>query len=179
MGRLSSDAFFNTFDRIKQRNYNKLPAEDIIDTRITGDEFIGKQPKLSTDKYEIRPTKVEKRFVDTSDGPTSNEIISLYKNIIDEDGVVQKVIAPEDVEADNMITGWFLDKYFKFKAHFPALSVANLRNILTTSGHNRQTKADKNTVDILTKLQNQMSIKNEKIFVTPILQQQRVMEQFP
>lgn len=28
MGRLSSDAFYNTFDRIKQRNYNKLPPVD-------------------------------------------------------------------------------------------------------------------------------------------------------
>jgi len=30
MGRLSSDTFFNTFDRIKQRQYDKLPASDEI-----------------------------------------------------------------------------------------------------------------------------------------------------
>jgi bifunctional pyridoxal-dependent enzyme with beta-cystathionase and maltose regulon repressor activities len=89
----------------------------------------------------------------------------------------------EDVEWDAILIGSY--KKLLQEAYYQGDTIGKaLRKKLGKTFGIYGYKADKKTIgnDIiqLEKLQKQMSIKNEKILVTPILQQQKIMEElFP
>ena len=112
MGRLSSDAFFNTFDRIKQRKYNDLPS--VIEPNYTLVEGKGKlqdimdnNKKLNKQRNigrEIIPGPIEYDVFEDGDGLTkSTKVTGMLRPVIDHRGVQRNWVA--DPEEMNVITG--------------------------------------------------------------------------
>jgi len=112
MGRLSSDAFFNTFDRIKQRKYNDLPP--VIEPNYTLVEGKGKlqdimdnNKKLNKERNigrEIIPGPIEYDVFEDGDGLTkSTKVTGMLRPVIDHRGVQRNWVA--DPEEMNVITG--------------------------------------------------------------------------
>ena len=112
MGRLSSDAFFNTFDRIKQRQYNDLPL--LVEPNYTLVEGKGKlqdimdnNKKLNKSRNigrEIIPGPIEYDVFEDGDGKSkSTKVTGILRTIVDQHG--KERLWPADPEEMNFITG--------------------------------------------------------------------------
>ena len=130
MGRLSSDAFFNTFDRIKQRNYNKLPSVDNVnDNMMYGSDVVAttspKQPKLTFTKnnsplYPVRETEIENNYISTGEKFVSNKVEPLLRPMKLPDGrVVNVPFDPQDMDLLNVLMGYGALATAKFTELFP------------------------------------------------------------
>jgi len=200
MGRLSSDAFFNTFDRIKQRQYNDLPS--IVEPKMTGKEILApvkiSNGKLNSDQntaiYDVVQDPITLEYV--TDG---NSVFSAKQKpglFVEVDHHGNKWRFPwEDLEWDQVTLGSY--KWLLQEAYYQGDRIGkNMRKKLGKKFGIYGYKADKqtigNTIKQLEKLQKQMSLKNktpilqrepnygERINGVPINQQQKIMEElFP
>ena len=169
MGRLSSDAFFNTFDRIKQRNYNKLPP--VIEPKMTGKEILApvklSNGKLNSDHktaiYDVRQDPITLEYV--TDG---NSVFSAKQKpalFVEVDHRGNKWRFPwEDLEWDQVTLGAY--KWVLQEAYYQGDRIGkNMRKKLGKMFGIYGYKADKqtigNTIEQLDKLQKQMTIKNK------------------
>jgi hypothetical protein len=174
MGRLSSDAFFNTFDRIKQRNYNKLPSVDNAnDNMMYGSQVaettspIHKQPKLAFNNsplYPVRPTEIENDYISTGKEFVANKTTALKRPLKLPDGrVIMVPFDPEDMDPMTVAMGYAVLGLSKFTELFP-----NFRPIkgFKNFGKLIRDKAKQDTnkeSDLLLKLQQQMNYKEGAI----------------
>ena len=162
MGRLSSDAFFNTFDRIKQRNYNDLPVVDNvsvpeIDTKnyFNGGVKIPKYNKLNNEPI-LSPLRFD--VVNIDGFHTSSDNKALYSQWTRPGGDIV-TIPGESTDLSEMLGATLVDRYYEFKKLFPKLSIKNFRNLLRNSGK----KSAQKESDLLLKLQDQMRYKEGAI----------------
>lgn len=131
MGRLSTDTFFNTFDRIKQRNYNKLPVSDTtMDGMMYGAQvaqtttpFTNAQPKLAFSNspiYPVRPTEIENDFISTGTEFVSNKTTALLRPLKLPDGrVIMVPFDPEDMDPLTILSGYGALALSNFTELFP------------------------------------------------------------
>jgi len=112
MGRLSSDAFFNTFDRIKQRKYNDLPPViepnySLVEGKGKLQDIMDNNKKLNKQRNigrEIIPGPIEYDVFEDGDGLTkSTKVTGMLRPVIDHRGVQRNWVA--DPEEMNVITG--------------------------------------------------------------------------
>ena len=167
MGRLSSDAFFNTFDRIKQRQYDKLPqsneierGRDDIPTTVVAYDPTGAMPDFRV----VNPELIES---------SANEALSSAAMI------ATQYVAQHGGDYETVLaTIQNINQARKENEQDP---IRLKNNKIGKSIYEQITNYIGNSLD--GKLQSFEKIigydRNEKILVTPILQQQRVMEQFP
>lgn len=149
MGRLSSDAFFNTFDRIKQRNYNKLPSVEEqkiqIDTKNYWNGGV-KIPEFSIKETPVIQSPLRFDVVNIDGKHASSDVKGLYSQWVRQDGQVV-TIPGESTDISEMAGALIVDKYYKFHKLFPNFNVENLRSKLTNSGKNSAIRIDKLKAD--------------------------------
>ena len=174
MGRLSSDAFFNTFDRIKQRNYNKLPSVDNVnDNMMYGSDVVAttspKQPKLTFTKnnsplYPVRETEIENNYISTGEKFVSNKVEPLLRPMKLPDGrVVNVPFDPQDMDLLNVLMGYGALATAKFTELFPNFRpIKGFRNFGKTIRDKAKQDTNKES-DLLLKLQQQMNYKEGAI----------------
>jgi hypothetical protein len=166
MGRLSSAAFFNTFDRIKQRKYNVKSDEiqrgrDDIPTTVVAYDPTGAMPDFRV----VNPELIES---------SANEALSSAAMI------ASQYVAQHGGDYETVLaTIQNINQARKENEQDP---IRLKNNKIGKSIYEQITNAIGNSLD--GKLQSFEKIigydRNEKILVTPILQQQRVMEElFP
>ena len=131
MGRLSSDAFFNTFDRIKQRNYNKLPVSDItMDGMMYGAQVAqttspntNAQPKLAFNNspiYPVKQTEIENDYISTGTEFVANKTTALLRPMKLPDGrVIMVPFDPEDMDPMTIFSGYGALALSNFTNLFP------------------------------------------------------------
>lgn len=191
MGRLSSDAFFNTFDRIKQRKYNDLPP--VIEPNYTLVEGKGKlqdimdnNRKLNTERNigrEIIPGLIEYDVFQDGDGNhKSTKITGLLRQIVDHRGVMRNW--PADPEEMNFITGGLFWTAAELDYQFGKLlnwrnSLVKKDNIPMSEIAKKVNKQKINKKYLHTPILQREPNYGERINGVPINQQQHVMEQFP
>jgi len=112
MGRLSSDAFFNTFDRIKQRQYNDLPPlvqpnYSLVEGKSKLQDIMDNNKKLNKQRNvgrEIIPGPIEYDVFEDGDGKSkSTKVTGILRTIVDQHG--KERLWPADPEEMNFITG--------------------------------------------------------------------------
>jgi hypothetical protein len=188
MGRLSSDAFFNAFDAYERKQNKNAPV--IEEPKMTGKDILApvelSNGKLNSDQntaiYDVVQDPITLEYV--TDG---NSVFSANQKpglFVEVDHRGNKWRFPwEDLEWDQVTLGSY--KWLLQEAYYQGDRIGkSMRKKLGKKFGIYGYKADKqtigNTIKQLDKLQKQMSIKNEKILVTPILQQQKIMEElFP
>lgn len=131
MGRLSSDAFYNTFDRIKQRNYNKLPVSDTtMDGMMYGSQVAqttsptyNSQPKLAfgnSPLYSVRETEIENDYISTGEEFVANKTTALKRPMKLPDGrVIMVPFDPEDMDPMTVMMGYGALALSNFTNLFP------------------------------------------------------------
>ena len=131
MGRLSSDTFFNTFDRIKQRNYNKLPVSDTtMDGMMYGSQVAqttsptdNSKPKLAfgnSPLYPVRETEIENDFISTGEEFVANKTTALKRPMKLPDGrVIMVPFDPEDMDPMTVMMGYGALALSNFTHLFP------------------------------------------------------------
>ena len=149
MGRLSSDAFYNTFDRIKQRKYNDLPLVEKPKIEIDTDNYFNGGVKIP--KFKINETPVIQsplRFdVSNINGKhVSSDVKGLKSQWVREDGQVVTIYG-ESTDISEMAGAYAVDKYYKFHKLFPNWNVENLRSKLKNSGQNSAIRIEKLKAD--------------------------------
>ena len=111
MGRLSSDAFFNTFDRIKQRKYDELPVIEpnynLVEGKGKLQDIMDNNKKLNAQQNlgrEIIPGPIEYDVFEDGDGLTKNtKVTGMLRPVVDHRGVQRNWVS--DPEEMNVITG--------------------------------------------------------------------------
>jgi len=149
MGRLSSDAFFNTFDRIKQRNYNKLPVMEQPKIEIDTDNYFNggvKIPEFKINETPVQQSPLRFDVVNINGKHVSSDAKALKSQWVREDGQVVTIFG-ESTDISEMSGAYAVDKYYKFHKLFPNFNVDNLRSKLKNSGENTAIRIDKLKAD--------------------------------